>query len=115
MIRKENKLKKEISKRWKLDVRHIVEENDMTGVFVFDSQFRDSVMEANGKIVERKGDNDLDLTPKCDFCGSHLRYVSVIEASNMNAHESGDYMYRWIDLWTCPECLFSGSSGHSGN
>ena len=77
-------MKKEISKRWKLDVRHIVEENDMTGVFVFDSQFRDSVMEANGKIVERKGDNDLDLTPKCDFCGSHLRYVSVIEASNMN-------------------------------
>lgn len=77
-------MRKEISKRWKLDVRHIVEENDMSGVLVFDSQFKDSVVEANGKITERKGDNDLDLTPVCDFCGSHLRYVSVIEASNMN-------------------------------
>ena len=77
-------MKIEKSKRWKLNVRDLVDQNEFTGVFVFDSKYKDSVMMANGKIEERKGENELDLTPRCDFCGSHRRYVSVIEATSMN-------------------------------
>lgn len=71
-------MSKQISKRWKLDVRELVSEYSFSEVVVFDSSHGPSREVARETFKEKMG-SELEINKKCDFCGSHLRYVAIVK------------------------------------
>jgi len=75
-MRTQSNGKSQISNRWHADIKSTINEYN----FVLDGTF-DSITRSNKRH-------------KCQFCGSNLRYVAVINGSSLNSSIAGNISYQ---------------------